>query len=191
MTLNAFLQSYYERKRSNFKQYFFIKLIISIKFIDMSINSINYKKNKMIFSELIGENYKIKKDSHDKNTLLIYSNNKEIKCKCIMFMIEKNINEKNKESLILWSDSNPYIDQYTREISEIIRISLQREKSYLLNQNNQIITKNDLLDLMNNLIKNQYNFLDKYGKSINCNWVLTYEQNQMREYYMISDIIYY
>ena len=156
----------------------------------MSINSINYKKNKMIFSELIGKKYKIRKDSIDKSTLSIYSNNKEIKCKYIMFMMEK-LNDKNQESLIIWSDSNPYIDKYTREISEIIRNTLQKEKSYILNQNNQTITKNNLLDLINNLIKNQYNFLDKFGKSINCNWVLTENQNQMKEYYMLSDIIYY
>jgi hypothetical protein len=156
----------------------------------MSINSINYKKNKMIFSELIGKKYKIRKDSIDKSTLSIYSNNKEIKCKYIMFMMEK-LNDKNQESLIIWSDSNPYIDQYTREISKIIRNTLQKEKSYILNQNNQTITKNNLLDLINNLIKNQYNFLDKFGKSINCNWVLTENQNQMKEYYMLSDIIYY
>jgi hypothetical protein len=157
----------------------------------MSINSINYKKNKMIFGELIDKHYKIKKDSIDKNTLMIISNNKEIKCKYIMFLVEKHINEKNKESLIIWSDSNPYIDHFTREISKIIRNTLQQEKTYLLNQNNQIIIKKDLLDLMNSLIKNQYNFLDKSGKSINCNWVLTQEQNKMIEYYMVTDIIYY
>ena len=43
----------------------------------MSINSINYKKNKMIFGELIDKHYKIKKDSIDKNTLMIISNNKK------------------------------------------------------------------------------------------------------------------
>ena len=145
----------------------------------------------MIFSELINKNYKIKKDSSDKNTLLIFSNHKEIKCRCIMFMVEKNINDKNQESLIVWSDSNPYIDQYTREISEIIRTVLQKDNSYLLDKNNQIISKKDLENLIKDLIKNQYNFLDKSGKSINCNWVLTNEQNQTIEYYMLSDIIYY
>ena len=157
----------------------------------MSINSINYKKNKMIFSELIDMNYKIKKNLSDKNILMIYSNDKEIKCKYIMFMIEKNINVKEKKSLIIWSDSNPYIDQYTREISEIIRNTLHQDKKYLQNQQNQIINKKDLQDLINDLIKNQYSFLDKMGKSINCNWIIINEQNQTKEYYMLSDIIYY
>ena len=38
---------------------------------------------------------------------------------------------------------------------------------------------------------NQYNFLDKSGKSINCNWILTNKMNDLVEYYMITDIIYY
>lgn len=157
----------------------------------MSINLINYKKNKMIFKELIDKNYKIKKDTNDNQSLLIYSNHKEIKCNCIMFMIEKIINEAKNESLIIWSDSNPYIDQYTRGISEIIRNTMIKEKNYILAQSNQIIKKNDLQDLINNLIKNQYNFLDKTGKSINCNWILTNKTNEIIEYYMITDIIYY
>lgn len=165
----------------------------------MSINLINYKKNKMIFSKLIGEKYKIKKDLYDKHTLTIQSNDKEVKCKCIMFMIEKELNKTTdnekktilSDSLIIWSDSNPYIDQYTKEISEIMRQSLQQHKKYLLNQNNQIITHKDLRDFINDLIKNQYNFLDKSGKSINCNWILTSKLENMIEYYMITDIIYY
>ena len=157
----------------------------------MSINLINYKKNKMIFSKLIGEDYQIKKDVYDKNTLIIHSNYKEIKCKCVMFMVEKVISINKKESLLLWSDSNPYIDLHTREISEIIRTRLQKDLEYLLNQNNQLITKSDLENLISNLIKNQYNFLDKNGKSINCNWILTTKANDIIEYYMITDIIYY
>jgi hypothetical protein len=157
----------------------------------MSINLINYKKNKMIFKELFDKNYKIKKDTNDNQNLIIYSNDKEIKCRCIMFMIKKIINEKKNENLIIWSDSNPYVDQYSREISELIRQTLLKEKNYILNQNNQIITTNDLENLISNMIKNQYNFLDKSGKSINCNWILTNKMNDLVEYYMITDIIYY
>ena len=164
----------------------------------MSINSINYNKNKMIFSKLIGEKYKIIKDSYDKNILIIQSNSQQIKCKCILFMIEKELNQlSNKkndkyiDSLIIWSDSNPYIDQYTREISKIMREILCIKKKYLLDKNSQLIIKNDLRDLINNLIKNQYNFLDKSGKSINCNWILTSKSQNINEYYMITDIIYF
>jgi hypothetical protein len=165
----------------------------------MSINSINYNKNKLIFSNLIGEKYKINKDPYDKHKLIIQSNGKQIKCNCILFMIEKELTDKNNDkkdvkntdSLIIWSDSNPYIDQYTREISKIIRGVLSINKDYLLDQNNQLISKKDLQDLIKNLIKNQYNFLDKTGTSINCNWVLTSIRQNINEYYMITDIIYY
>jgi hypothetical protein len=165
----------------------------------MSINSINYNKNKLIFSKLIGEKYKINKDPYDKHKLIIQSNGKQIKCKCILFMIEKELTDKNNDkkdvkytdSLIIWSDSNPYIDQYTREISKIIRGVLSIDKDYLLDQSNQLISKIDLQDLIKNLIKNQYNFLDKTGTSINCNWVLTSIRQNINEYYMITDIIYY
>jgi hypothetical protein len=163
----------------------------------MSINLINYKKNKMIFSELVGEKYKIKKDSYDKNLLTIKSDNKEIKCKYLLFLTEKIINKPTKQndllvdSLIIWSDSNPYIDQHTRNTSKIIRKTMIKDKKYLLTNNNQLILKKDLQDLINSLIKNQYNFLDKSGKSINCNWVLTSNYDNINEYYMITDIIYY
>jgi hypothetical protein len=158
----------------------------------MSINTINYKKNKMIFSKLIGEKYIIKKDSHDKNLLIIQSMGKEVKCKYLLFLTEKGLKKSDLfNSLIIWSDSNPYIDQYTREISKIIRKTLEKNKKYLLAQNNQLISKINLQDLVNSLIKNQYNFLDKSGKSINCNWVLTNNHNNIKEYYMITDIIYY
>lgn len=163
----------------------------------MSVNLVNYKKNKLIFNEMIGEKYKIKKDSYDKNLLTIYSNNKEIKCRYLLFLIEKELKKPTMDksilpdSLVIWSDSNPYIDQYTREISEIVRETLVKHKKYLLSQNNQLILKTDLQDLVNSLIKNQYNFLDKSGKSINCNWVLTSNRDNMNEYYMITDIIYY
>ncbi len=153
----------------------------------------------MIFSKLIGEKYNIIKDPYDKHILRIQSNGQQIKCKCILFLIEKELNKVNNEksdnkyndSLIIWSDSNPYIDQYTREISKIMREILCIKKEYLIDTNNQLIIKSDLKDLINNLIKNQYNFLDKGGKSINCNWILTSKRENINEYYMITDIIYY
>jgi hypothetical protein len=145
----------------------------------------------MIFSELLDTKYKISKDANDKQNLLIHTNNKEIKCKSIMFMTSKIIDNKTKDNLILWSDSNPYIDQYTREISKTIRTTMYKEKKYILEQNNQLITTDDLENLINSLIKNQYNFIDKNGKSINCNWILTNTTESYIEYYMITDIIYY
>lgn len=164
----------------------------------MSINTINYNKNKMIFSKLIGEKYKIKKDPYDKNILTIQFEGKDVKCKYLLFIIEKDFakktqpkNDVNANSLIMWSDGNPYVDQYTRDISRIIRSIMIVNKNYLINQPKQVILKSDLRDLINSLIKNQYNFLDNIGKSINCNWILTAKYNDTIEYYMITDIIYY
>ena len=54
----------------------------------------------------------------------------------------------------MWSDSNPYIDIYTRELSYIIRKNLLSNNN-LIDQNNQIIFKNDLDNLIKTLIKNQ------------------------------------
>jgi hypothetical protein len=162
----------------------------------MSTNTINYEKNKMIFSQLIGTNYKIIKNSNDKHILTIESAEKEIKCKYILLMFERKY--KNK-SQIVWADYNPFIDQYTRSVSIIIRNSMKNNYTYLSNDNNQFISDSDLKNFIKNLIKNQYNFLDNQGQSINCNWILTNEitvktntdTHTVVEYYMITDIIYY
>jgi hypothetical protein len=162
----------------------------------------NYKKNKLIFNNFINQKYKIKKDPFDKDIIIISSKDKQIKCKYILFLIENkliNKNNKNSEndnilnsSIIIWSDSNPYIDIYTREISEIIRNMMLKEKSYLINQNNQIIVPDDLTDMISTLIKNQYYFVDKNNKNIFCEWILINDtNNNIVEYYMIIDIIYY
>lgn len=162
----------------------------------MSINSINYKKNKIIFNDLINKDYKIKKDSQSKNKLIITTSDKIIKCNYILLLIEKKIN--NKDSLIIWSDFNPYIDQYTRHFSKIVRFTLKNE--YILDYSKQIITKKNLEEMIKKLIKHQYNFIgitdhdgyDNYNSyNINCNWILTNKESDMIEYYMITDIIYY
>ena len=150
----------------------------------MSINSINYKKNKIIFNKLLEKKYIITKDSNDKHLLMIKTNDKQIKCKSIMFLTLFN-------NMIVWSDLNPFIDQYTKEISQIIREKIFNEKKYIINEKTQNIKIENLNDMINNLIKNQYNFIDKSGKSINCNWILTNINNGLTEYYMITDIIYY
>ena len=162
----------------------------------MIANLINYKKNKMLFGELIGNNYKIKKDPDDKHVLMIQTPEKEIKCKYILLIFERKYNNKSQ---IIWSDYNPFIDQYTKSISCIIRKSLANTYKCLTNENNQIISDTDLKNVMKELIKNQYNFLDDKGQSINCNWILTNERtikvnnltHVITEYYMITDIIYY
>jgi hypothetical protein len=170
----------------------------------------SYKKNKVIFNKIITEKYSIKKDPYQNNILYITTNDKKIKCKYILFLMEKQLDKKsdkklNKKSddstdnnkyiksIIIWSDSNPYIDNYTRESSHIIRNNLLKENNYLINQNNQIIYKKDLDDMVKSLIKKQVINIDENitNREINCEWILTNVINDTIEYYMITDIIYY
>jgi hypothetical protein len=111
-----------------------------------------------------------------------------------MFLIENPIipvkPTKNKKSIIMWSDSNPYIDIYTQELSEIIRKNLLlSDNNNLIDQNNQIIFKNDLDNLIKILIKNQFIFADKNNNDIYCQWIIT-NNNNIIEYFMITEIIY-
>ena len=153
-----------------------------------------YNKNKIIFNKIVTNKYKIIKDPIEKNIMFIESDNTNIKCKYIYLFFEKiiDIKSKNKQGIIVWSDSNPYIDNYTRDVCEIIRNKLLKTNiQYLINQNNQLIYKNDLEDLIKYLIKNQFNIIDKYNNNITCEWIITNNNNDIIEYYMITDIIYY
>lgn len=155
----------------------------------------SYKQNKIIFNKIITQKYNIKKDPYKKNILYIYTNNKKIKCEYILFLIENKLDNKSdnksyNKSIIIWSDSNPYIDNYTRNISFIIRNNLLKTKKYLINQNTQLILRNDLDNLVKDLIKNKIIFMYLNNK-INCEWILINSINDIIEYYMIIDIIYY
>ncbi|AYV80326.1 MAG: hypothetical protein Gaeavirus32_4 [Gaeavirus sp.] len=152
-------------------------------------NNNNYNKNKMIFTKLINDKYKIREDLSDKNILLITSVNKKIKCKYSLLFIEKIINEHT--SLIIWSDANPYIDKYTQGLTNALRLKLLNTHQYLLSQNSQLITKSDLTNLIQTLIKTQYSFTYN-NKSINCEWILTNNNTDgTNEYYLILNIIYF
>jgi hypothetical protein len=157
------------------------------------MNNNNYTKNKIIFNKIISSKYKIKKDMNEKNILFIESDEKKIKCKYIMFLIENPINITNKQnpkSIIMWSDSNPYIDIYTQELTQIIRKKILTNNNNLIDQNNQIIFKEDLNNLIKNLIKNQFVFADKNNNNIYCQWIITNNNNNIIEYFMITEIIY-
>jgi hypothetical protein len=155
----------------------------------------DFTKNKIIFNKIITNKYKIKKDPDEKNILFIINEEKNIKCKYILFMIEKVIHiNKNDEdlskSIIIWSDSNPYIDIYTQQVSHNIRSKLLNTNNNLINNSNQLILKKDLNNLIKFMIKNQTNFtIDE--SNIYCQWIITNNLNNIVEYLMITDIIYY
>lgn len=147
-----------------------------------------YNKNKLIFKILPSKDYELYKDIYEKDILIIQDNDKKIKCKYIMIFTEQQID--NKKSILMWSDSNLYIDNMTRHICTIIRKELLKNNDYLKDIDNQIIKSDDLKKLVKTLIKDKHIFVYK-NKNIDCKWIITNDNANVKEYYMITDIIYY
>ena len=157
--------------------------------------------SKIIFNNLLQNNYKIKKENNE--LLFIFYINKDnnsfneynkIKCKYYHIITQKNITIDT--SLIIWNDSNPYNDNITKEISKYLRNILLLKKKYLINCNNQLIFNNDLKNLINTIIKDNIEFTIK-NNIINCIWIISNKLkdsnnlNDVIEYYLITEIIYY
>ncbi len=145
---------------------------------------INYKD---IFKNILKDKYTIGFEKKNNDVIIINNN---IKCKYILIFIEKKINK--DISLLMWSDTNKFSDEKTKLISKDIRNILLKEKKYLLDQNNQLIIINDLVDLIETIIKNNNKI-----NNIDTIWIinnkLTSEtsNNDIIEYYLITDIINY
>lgn len=138
---------------------------------------------KTLFKNMLNSDYKIKKISND--ILTITFNKRLIKCKYFLLLnyVDININT----SLITWADANPYIDKKTVEISKKVR-SLLLDKKYILNNNSQIIYKNDFTDLVNTLIKSGLEF--SYNDNIyTCIWIINNKVDNYNEIYMITEVI--
>jgi hypothetical protein len=147
---------------------------------------------KIIFKNILDNKYKIKKVSN--NILNITYDKKTVKCKYFLLLTEKYIN--NDISLIIWADANPYIDKITVSIANNTRKILIDNKKYLLNNNNQLIQKNDFTDLINTLIKNNYKIKldndeqDKQDQSYTCIWIISNNvSSDYNEIYMITELI--
>jgi hypothetical protein len=145
---------------------------------------INYKD---IFKNILKDKYTIGFEKKNNDVIIINDN---IKCKYILIFIEKKINK--DISLIMWSDTNKFSDEKTKLISKDIRNILLKEKKYLLDQNNQLIIINDLIDLIETIIKN-HNKINNIDTIWIINNKLTSEtrNNDIIEYYLITDIINY
>ena len=145
---------------------------------------INYKD---IFKNILKDKYTISFEKKNNDVIIINDN---IKCKYILIFIEKKINK--DISLLMWSDTNKFSDEKTKLISKDIRNILLKEKKYLLDQNNQLIIINDLVNLIETIIKNNNKI-----NNIDTIWIinnkLTSEtsNNDIVEYYLITDIINY
>ena len=148
---------------------------------------------KIIFKNILDNKYKIKKVSN--NILNIIYDKKTVKCKYFLLLTEKYIS--NDISLIIWADANPYIDKITVTIANNTRKILISDKKYLLNNNNQLIKKNDFTDLINTLIKNNYKIKldyddqkDNQDQSYTCIWIISNNvSSDYNEIYMITELI--
>jgi hypothetical protein len=145
---------------------------------------INYKD---IFKNILKDKYTIGFEKKNNDVIIINDN---IKCKYILIFIEKKINK--DISLLMWSDTNKFSDEKTKLISKDIRNILLKEKKYLLDQNNQLIIINDLVDLIETIIKNNNKI-----NNIDTIWIINNKlksetsNNDIIEYYLITDIINY
>ncbi len=151
----------------------------------------SYNNNKNFFNYIIENKYEIIKDSHSNDTLkIIYGNNSESKCKYILLFTIEYL--QNKSLNVLWSCSNPYIDQKTRIISLFIKnaIEEQMNKSNKSSLNWDNFTEKDLLYVINIIIKENLK-INYNGSIIEPIWVLQSNVKHFTQYYMITDIIYY
>jgi hypothetical protein len=128
----------------------------------------NYNRNKLLFNTLLNNKYKIKNISN--NTLNIIIDNSKILCKYILLLTII-------DNTILWSNDNPFNDIYTKNKINIIRNNIEKN----LNINTKKINNNDILNIINYLLKSEDNN----------DWILTNKKNNKIEYYIITEIIYY
>lgn len=144
-------------------------------------------KYKDIFKNILKDKYTINFDKKYNDIIII---NDHIKCKYILIFIEKKIN--NDIALLMWSDTNKFSDEKTKLISKEIRNFLLKDKKYLLDQNNQLIIKNDLVDLIETIIKNNKKINDVETMWIinnNLSSEIVSNNNNIIEYYLITEII--
>ena len=138
---------------------------------------------KTLFKDVLNSDYKIKKVSND--ILTITYNKRLVKCKYFLLLNYIDINKNT--SLLTWADANPYIDKKTVEISKNVR-SLLLDKKYILDNNSQLIYKDDFINLVNTLIKNGLEFNYK-NDTYNCIWIINNKVDTYNEIYMITEII--
>lgn len=157
-----------------------------------------YENAKKFFNYIINKNYEIIRDPNSNDTMKIIYENNEVKCKYILlFSIEKS--NKNK---IIWSYSNPYIDQKTKAISLFIKnaldsldkIETQDKKINKLDKINKFdwknISENDLLKIFDLIIKHNLKIIWE-DKIIDPIWIIVGDHKSFVQYYMITDIIYF
>jgi hypothetical protein len=128
----------------------------------------NYGRNKLIFNTILNNNYKIRRINN--NTIVINTNTTKIKCNYILLLSVLN-------NSILWADDNPFNDIITKKRIKKIREKIE-EKMKIKTED---IKKERIMEIINYLLK-----IDS-----NNEWILTNKRENIIEYYIITEIIYY
>lgn len=140
----------------------------------------DWKQNKTLFNHIIKYNYIIRKDSENNNILYINYNNRELKCKYLFLF---TVNNDNK---ILWSCDNPYIDQKTKYISYNLKDTIyKQDKNIKINFFND-----ELINILKLILKNHNQILFQEEKIILL-WYLVDNMKNYKQFYIITEIIYY
>lgn len=133
----------------------------------------NWKQNKIIFSNIIGKEYLIKKDVNTNDILYISWEQFEMKCK---YFLAFSVDEQNN---ILWSCDNPFIDQKTKYFSQNIKINLRGEKIFTSSTLNEI----------KNLLHNGMSFIFE-DEHVILIWCIVGNYKKYKQFYIITEIVY-
>lgn len=133
----------------------------------------NWKQNKIFFNYISKKNYFIKKDNETNNILFIKYDNFEIKCKYFLaFIVDQNNN-------IHWSCDNPYIDQKTKLLSNFIKKNINNNKF-----------DNNIINYFKKIIHDD-SYIIYDNEKINFIWCITGNYKKYKQFYIITEIIYF
>jgi len=133
----------------------------------------DWNQNKIIFNYISQKKYIIKKDNETNNILFIKYDKFEIKCK---YFLAFTVDESNN---IFWACDNPYIDQKTKFLSKYIKENI----------NNNNFNKN-IINYFKKIIQNN-SFIIYDNQKINFIWCITGNFKKYKQFYIITEIIYF
>jgi hypothetical protein len=132
----------------------------------------DWKHNKLLFNYIVEQDYLIKKDIETNNILFIKWEQFEMKCKYFLaFSIETN-NE------IIWSCNNPYMDQRTKYLSNVIKTNLHNNNKFSM----------EFLNDIKNIIQTN-SFTTFQDEKITFIWCLKGTFSNFKHFYIITEII--
>lgn len=132
----------------------------------------NWKQNKILFNHIANKKYIIKKNINTNNILYIKWENFEIKCK---YFLAFSTDDKNN---IIWSCDNPFIDQKTKYLSNIIKKKLSNIKIFDI----------ELLNKIKKIIQSDM-YIIYDDEKIYFLWCLIGNYKDFAQFYIITDIL--